>query len=343
MKIKIVGQLVAVIFILSSISCGLLPGTPTAVSTTGIITQPPLPTETSPAPTIPPTEQPPNTQSAAAAPTALPPTIPPPSMTADPRMILIGGIKEIHNQYEFDSRGCLNNYGDFTPYEESRNEIITMLLSHPSALTLPLEERSTIYNEVTGAFHMEFVPGSGDAILVKWFSDCRMNRFQSAHNIVVFDQGTIFDLSDLSLVYDIRWIADRWVLLNRLKLDSVSGPTPWSIWQIGNVGGSWQKVVDWSFVPTPYNFDGINLDFENGYETMIAEVEYWYDDHPCEFNSAFTDTFKHGDWKVKNTYHLTGDQYELTDTQMLDFPVTSLDTNEPVTINWQDYCVNAEP
>lgn len=150
MKRKIPGRLAAAIFILSSISCGLLPGTPAAVPTTALssATQTPLPTEVNPtatqlpAPTS--TDQPPDTQPSLPTATDPPPATqtPIPTSVPDPRAELVQLISDIHNQYEFDSWWCsaINDYQNSVPYEEAQKQIITILLTHPAAQPFTLAE-----------------------------------------------------------------------------------------------------------------------------------------------------------------------------------------------------------
>lgn len=78
--------------------------------------------------------------------------------------------------------------------------------------------------------------------------------------------------------------------------------------------------------------------FENSYQTMIADVDSWWADDPCTFTAGFKDIYNHGDWRVRRTYQLVGNTYELVSSKILTFTVQRKNTGEPAAINWQDYC-----
>lgn len=220
-----------------------------------------------------------------------------------------------------------------------------LLLTDPRAQDLSFAEREALFEEVTGFDGVRFAVGNGAATLValptnRGYNVACGSHYSSPDALHVVDQtGDVHDIGTGGLLAQTWWVVDRWVALFRLKLDSSSGPTRWAVWQIGQTGSAWQRLVEFEFVPTPYNFDTLPLHFEDGYQTMIADLDYWWADDPCEFTAAFIDTYKHGDWRVRRTYHLVGNTYELMSSEVLSFTVQLKDTDEPVMLNWQDYCV----
>jgi len=79
--------------------------------------------------------------------------------------------------------------------------------------------------------------------------------------------------------------------------------------------------------------------FENGYQTMIADLDYWWADDPCDFNAAFKNAYTHGTWQMRRTYQLTNNSYAQISSEVLSFKVQRKDTGEPVAVDWKSYCV----
>lgn len=219
-----------------------------------------------------------------------------------------------------------------------------LLLADPRAQAQSFAEREALLEEVTGFDGVRFIAGDAAASLVSnrtnrgYTLGCG-NHYQSPGALHVVDQaGAVHDIGGTDgLLAQTWWLAGRWTALLRLKLDSSSGPARWAVWQIGQSGDMWQRLVEFEFLPPPYNFDAPPLYFQNGYHTMIAELDYWWATDPCEFSAAFTDTFRHDIWKIRQTYKMVGNSYELSASEVLTFPAYRKDTGEPVTLNWQAY------
>jgi hypothetical protein len=71
---------------------------------------------------------------------------------------------------------------------------------------------------------------------------------------------------------------------------------------------------------------------------MIADLDYWWANDPCEFTATFKNTYAHGDWKMRRTFQLSGDTYKLTSSEVLAFTVQRKDTGAAIALNWQSYC-----
>jgi hypothetical protein len=218
-----------------------------------------------------------------------------------------------------------------------------LLLTDPRAQGMSLAEREALFHDVTGFDGVRFFPGEGGATLVS----LRTNRgyslgcgshYASPDALHVVDgQGTIYDIGTGGIDTQVWWVAGRWVALFRTKLDSTSGPTPWVVWHIGQTSGGWGRVLEFAFAPPPYNFDPPPLRFENGYQTMVADLQYWWADDPCDFTPDFKAAYKHDTWQARRSYQLAGDTYTLASTQVLTFTVQRQDTGEAVALNWQRY------
>lgn len=261
-------------------------------------------------------------------------------------MTLVDALKSIHDQFKIDpTRGCFELLTPYPEYHKGLQQMTALLLTDPRAQALSFAEREALFKQVTGFDGVRFIAGNGAATLVS----LRTNRgyklgcgshYESPDALHVVDrQGTIYDIGTGGLLAKTWWLVDRWIVLLRLKLDSSSGPTPWAIWQVGQAGSEWQRVVDFEFAPTPYNYaPPPPLRFENGYQVMVADLDYWWADDPCAFTAAFQDKYKHDTWQMRRTYQLVGSTYELTYSEVLAFPVYRKDTGEQVALKWQDYC-----
>jgi hypothetical protein len=71
---------------------------------------------------------------------------------------------------------------------------------------------------------------------------------------------------------------------------------------------------------------------------MIADLDYWWATDPCELSAAFTDTYRHDTWQMRQTYQMVGNTYEVSASEVLTFPVYRKDTGEAVALDWQTYC-----
>ncbi|MBE7472997.1 MAG: PD40 domain-containing protein [Anaerolineales bacterium] len=256
---------------------------------------------------------------------------------------LVQLLKNIHDPYKIDPGGCYIISNNQDSYDEALKKMTVILLTHPLAQSFNLNELEDVFFSVAG-FRVTFISGSEKAVLISLPDnrDCPSgSHYQAPDTIYVVDRaGTIWEIGQQVLLRDFWWIEERWVLLIERKLDTSSGPTPWSIWQVGQTNGNWGLDVNYQFTPDPYNFSPPPIQFENGYKTMIVNLDYWYETDPCEFSEAFKAAYKHGDWKARKTYQLLDDEYYLTDFQILDFVVYNRDTDQVAIVTWQDYCLN---
>ncbi len=262
--------------------------------------------------------------------------------TVQPATTLRDALKNIHDQFEIDpTLGCFELLTPYAEYHEGLQRMTALLLTDPRAQALSFTEREALFEEVTGFDGVRFIAGNGVATLVS----LRTNRgyklacgshYESPDALHVVDQtGAVYDIGTGGLLAQAWWVTDRWMVLLRLKLVASSGPTRWATWQIGQTGGAWQRLVEFEFVPPPYNFDALPLYFENGYQTMIADLDYWWATDPCELSAAFTDTYRHDTWQMRQTYQMVGNTYELSASEVLTFPVYRKDTGEAVALDWQ--------
>ncbi len=283
--------------------------------------------------------------------TALPPAPASPtrqpasSPTVQAATTLQGALKAIHDQFQIDpSRGCFELLSPYPDYHRGLQRMTALLLTDPRAQALTFAEREALFKDVTGFDGVRFFPGEAAATLVLLRTNRGHNlgcgsHYASPDALHVVDQrGAIYDIGTGGIDTQVWWIADRWVALFRTKLDSSSGPTPWIVWHIGKTGDGWGRVLEYAFTPMPYDFTPPPVRFESGYQALIADLQYWWADDPCEFTPAFKETYKHDTWQMRRTYRLAGDTYALASSQVLTFTVQRQDTGETVALNWQDYC-----
>ncbi len=286
---------------------------------------------------------PPQRDGSPTSPAALPVTA---SASATPAAAALReALKAIHDQFQIDpSRGCFELVSPYPEYHQGLQRMTALLVADPRSQALSLAEREALFAEVTGFDGVRFFEGDGGATLVSLRTNRGHNLACSSHYAspdalhVVDRQGAIYDLGAGGTDTQVWWVASRWVVLFRTKLDSSSGPTPWVVWHIGQSAGRWQRAVEFSFAPTPYDFNPPPLRFENGYQTMVADLQYWWADDPCEFSAAFKAAYKHDTWQMRRTYQLAGDTYQLVSSQVLTFTVLRQDTGQAEAINWQAWC-----
>ncbi len=254
-------------------------------------------------------------------------------------------LKTIHDQFQIDPlRGCYELLSPYPEYHQGLERMTVLLLTDPRAQALSLAERETLFAEVTGFDGARFFEGEGGATLVSLRTNRGHNLACGSHYAspdalhVVDQQGALYAIGTGGIDTQAWWVAGRWAVLFRTKLDSSSGPTPWVVWHIGQSGGRWQRLVDFSFAPLPYDFDPPPIRFENGYQTMIADLQYWWADDPCDFTAAFKDAYKHDTWQMRRTFQLAGDAYQLVSSEVLTLTVLRQDTGQAEAVDWQAYC-----
>ncbi len=267
--------------------------------------------------------------------------------TAQPNAALLDALTKIHSRFQIDpAQGCFGLLSPYPEYHKGLQEMTAVLLTDPRAKSLSFAERQALFKQITGFDGVRFFPGDGAATLVSlrtnrgYNAGCRSHYASPDALHVVDNQGKIYDMGTSDgLLAQTWWVTDRWIALFRLKLDSTSGPTRWGLWQIGQKAGTWQRLMEFEFTPTPYNYaTPPSIRFENGYQTMIADLDYWWADDPCEFQAAFKNNYAHNTWQMRRSYQLAGSTYQLASSQVLAFTVYRKDTNEVVALNWQDYC-----
>lgn len=258
-------------------------------------------------------------------------------------------LRTIHDQFKIDpSKGCFDLLSPYPEYQRGLQKMTALLLNDPRAQSLSFAQRQALFAQVAGFDGVRLFAGSPTATLVS----LRTNRgyslgcgshYQSPDALFVVDQqNSIYDVGTEGLVKQAWWVNDRWVALVQLKLDSSSGPTRWGLWQVARTDASWQRVLDFEFVPTPYNFGTPPpIRFESGYQSMIADLDYWWADDPCDFNATFKSTYSHGDWQMRRTYRLTNDTYTQVSAEVLNFRVQRKDTGEQTALDWKGFCVGA--
>jgi hypothetical protein len=258
---------------------------------------------------------------------------------------LQAALKNIHDQFEIDpTRGCFELLTPYAEYHKGLQQMTVILLTDPRAQALSFSEREALFKQVAGFDGVRFIAGNGEATLVllrtnRGYSAGCGHHYGSPDALYVVDQrGVIYDIGTAGLLIQTWWLGDRWIVLLRLKLDASSGPTRWAIWHIGQVNDVWQRLVEYEIIPMPYNFVSLPLRFEEGGQVMIADVDHWWADDPCEFTAEFKDIYTHGDWRMRRTYQLVGNTYELVSSKILTFTVERKDTGQQVVINWQNYC-----
>jgi hypothetical protein len=275
---------------------------------------------------------------------------PTPAIAATPTgqstMTLQDALENIHNQFEIDpTRGCFELRTPYPEYHKGLQQMTALLLTDPRAQALSFAEREALFNKVAGFDGVRFIAGSDEATLVLLHTNRGYNigcgsHYRSPDALHVVDQqGIVYDIGTEGLLIQTWWLPDRWIVLLRLKLDANTGPTRWAIWHIARANGVWQRSIEFEIVPTPHNFVTLPLRFEEGGQVVVADVDHWWADDPCEFTADFKDTYKHDDWQMRRTYQLVGTTYELVSSEVLTFTVQRKDTGEQVTINWQDYCI----
>jgi hypothetical protein len=281
-------------------------------------------------------------------PTSLPPT-PAASSTSATQLnaTLLDVLTKIQNRFQINpTQGCFGLLSPYPDYHKGLQEMTAILLTDPRAKSMSLAERQALFNKVTGFDGVRFFLGNGAATLVSLRTNRGYNVGCGSHYAppdalhVVDNQGVIYDMgTSEGLLTQTWWVTDRWIALFRLKLDSTSGPTRWGLWQIGQNAGAWQRLMEFEFTPTPYNYaTPPSIRFENGYQKMIADLDYWWADDPCEFTAAFKNTYAHNTWQMRRTYQLAGSTYQLTSSQVPTFTVNRKDTGEAVALKWQAYC-----
>jgi hypothetical protein len=283
----------------------------------------------------------------AAGPLQLPATATPAEGAAPTATTLRDALAAIHSRYQIGpSRGCFDLLSPYPEYHRGLEEMTTLVLTDSRAAGLNDLDRQVLFHEVTGFDGARFFHAEGaTATLVSLRTNRGYNLGCGSHYAspdalqVVDAEGHIYDVGSGGLLVQVWWVADRWVVLLRLKLDSTSGPTPWAIWHVGQGTAGWQRLVELEFTPTPYNFSlPPTLHFENGYQTLVADLDYWWADDPCPFTTDFTSLYKHDTWQMRRTYRLTDNTYTLISSEVLTFTAQRQDTGEAAPLNWQDYC-----
>lgn len=267
-----------------------------------------------------------------------------------PRQTLVNLLKNVHNRYQDQiEHGCLRLNVDATAYYAEVPKMTATLLTHPLAQSFSLGELADIFNAVVNfPFRpVKFVAGGDKAVLVilPWERGC----YTGSHYIpgdlvyVVDEQGTIWNIKgETPLLVTNDWYIDgRWVLLATGKLNSFSNPSPYYLLQIGRREQQWELVVNHRFTPDLGGTSGTpTVHFANGYQTMIANLDYWSETDPCPLTAAFTERYRHGDWKTRQTFQLVDNRYQLVELQILDFVVYERNSGQVATVGWQDACVN---
>lgn len=258
-------------------------------------------------------------------------------------------ITDVHDRYGIDpENGCFDVHASYEEYHRGLQEMVAILLTHPMAQPFSFDEREELFSEVAGFESLRFTAGHAGSVLVAMPTN-RGNppgcggRYSSPDALfVVNPDGRVFDVDGIStrgLVENIWSIDERWIVTIRLKLDSSSGPTRWAIWHVGPVDEGWQPIVTHEFSPEPYIFHDLPVNFEDGYQTMVADITYWPGHQPCELTEEFRAEYAYEAWTTRETFALVNGQYVQTAIEVVDFPVIDRVTNETVTLpNWQDYC-----
>jgi hypothetical protein len=258
---------------------------------------------------------------------------------------VLAALQTIHSQFQIDpTRGCYELLSPYPAYQQALEQMTVLLLTDPRAKGLSLAQRQALFAQVTGFDGVRFYSGDGSATLVALRTNRGHNLACGSHYTspddvyVVAANGAISDIGTEGLAAQVQWVAGRWSVMLKLKLDATSGPTPWALWQAGPAAAGWGRVVDLRFDPLPYDFDPPGIQYSNGYQTLTATLSYWWATDPCTFNAAFTNAYKHDTWQMERTYALAGGAYQLTASKVLSFTALSQATNQPVAIDWQADC-----
>lgn len=252
---------------------------------------------------------------------------------------LLRVIRDLRDQYAIGTPPCCNTGGSGD--HPLVADMITTIINHPLAQSFTLTQLETMFEEVTTR-QVSLIAGGTNATLLSVSADDT-----SGSHHWPYDQLYVIDGNDCHYVgaggllrHYPWWIEDRWVILLRLKTDSSSGPTGWSVWHIGQKDGRWGKLVEHEFVPAPYEDGPFPIQFEDGYNTISVDLEYWAFDHPCQFTDEFTSNYAHYGWRATTTYQLVNEEYKLID-RVYSVEVYYKGTGEKVDVDWRDYCVDA--
>jgi hypothetical protein len=264
---------------------------------------------------------------------------------------LVQLVKNSHNLYLWQMpekyRAQSSSYFCSTPpehllaYYEGLQKVISRLLTHELAKSFTLAELNNIFWEVVH-LQAKFIAGEQGAVLValKGNRGCSYgSHYPAEESFYVVDQsGMIWKLEQFGYLVDSWNIDGRWILTINQKANPGSEiPGPFLLLQIGKVDGKWQAVVSHYF--TPYPDFVTDMHFENGYQTMIANIGYWYGTDPCKFTRAFQAKYKHDIWLTRQTFQLVNGDYQLTNLKILDFTLYERDSGQVGTVDWRDFCL----
>ncbi len=266
------------------------------------------------------------------------------------RKQLLQEIKDQHNlylgqmpeKYRYRSSGsfCFAPPESLTDYYEGLRKMTSRLLTHSLANSFTVHELEDIFDEVVPNL-AHFIAGEQDAVLVEMTNNrgCSYGSHYPAEvSFYVVDQaGAIWNIDPAGFLRDSWYIDGRWILLVAQGVNPGNKTGPYVVLQIGKVDAKWTLVANYRFSPDP---DGVrDMRFENGYQTMIATASYQYDTDPCKFSREFQEKYQHQGWHTQQTFKLVDGNYQLVDLKILDFVVYERSSQQPVDINWLDYCV----
>jgi hypothetical protein len=271
---------------------------------------------------------------------------PVPAPTPTPDTTLRGALTKIHDQFTVRQRNNLRYQPDEIQqeYHESLKRMTVLLFTDPRAQDLSLAERETLFEEIVGFGGVQFTPGNGEATLVslRTYRNQRLSSHAEPPDMiyVVDRQGSIYDFGISGRTAQTWWIDDRWIVHSLLGSFEGYRPMQMRIWHIGQVDGAWQRLLKLEFDPLPYYGPRWRPPrFEDGYQVMTTDFEYWWTQDPCEFTPEFKDTYENRDfWRMRQTFQLVDNSYELTSREVLSFTVRHKHTGK-VETNWQEYCI----
>lgn len=261
--------------------------------------------------------------------------------------VVRGRLEEIHAPFGIDAETTCFDMGELYEkgYGDGLAEMIGVLVSDPAAAELTLDERTEIFEEVVGFEGLQLFAGEDETVLVGLAANRGFNSGCGSHHgapdvVYVADAaGGVWPIGAVGRLSSGVWIDGRWVVTINKKLSSFSGPDPWVIWHIAQEGEAWERVVAFELTPEPYVWSALPLTFEEGYQTMIANLTYWQYDDPCVFSGSFQEQYDHGLWTTREVFVLRDDQYERVAFTVVEFPIYEEGTqNEVVIDDWEQFC-----
>ncbi|HSH05091.1 MAG TPA: hypothetical protein VLL52_21430 [Anaerolineae bacterium] len=306
---------------------------------------PPHPTSTFPPP--------PTTNGTPA--TILPTVTPFPTLTTfptpPPQTSLEATLTEIYHRYDIDYRDvCGPNTTELDALYQDIIYMLQLLITHPQAADYSLSERAQLFNEITNINLTLYPSTTGEATLATYeegnniLCGSMTHTSHRNHFLLLAADGEPYYLGINGRLPTVWWENGRFHILSYQKLNAISGPNQWELWQVGPTAtDDWQTLLTFDLPANVYNGSSNPpiITYQDDFEQMTAELNLWHEDDPCQFPPDFLAQYDHGYWDVRNQYQRTNNSYQLTTQTVLTIPFNTTDGSPlPENFNWQDYCTD---